>query len=290
MTVLTLGAVVAAVIADLGWYLAGRRYGNKIIATLCRVSLSPDSCVRQTELAYGRWGPASLLFAKFIPGFASVASALSGTAGTRQLHFLIFDALGTALWAGSAIYLGSLFSTTIDSLLGVLEELGKWGVLLLLVALGVFVAKKWWQRHRFIRSLRMARISVSELYGLLQGDNPPAIIDARSLSSQEKGRIPGAITIAFDGTTVAVPDVPAGREVIVYCACPNEASAARIAKRLMQQGYSRVRPLHGGIDAWIEAGYSLDSGLPISQTSASVNAGTLKESNFSTSDGMALSR
>jgi len=47
-------------------------------------------------------------------------------------------------------------------------------------------------------------------------------------------------------------------EVIVYCACPNEASAARVAKKLMERGYRRVRPLTGGIDAWVAAGYNID--------------------------------
>lgn len=96
-------AVLAALIADFMWYLAGRRYGRKVMGTLCRISLSPDSCVRQTESVYLRWGASSLLVAKFIPGFASIASALAGALGTRRTSFIFFDSIGTALWAGSAI-------------------------------------------------------------------------------------------------------------------------------------------------------------------------------------------
>src|SRR3546814_565058 len=107
-TGLLLTAVAAALIADFVWYWAGRRYGGRVMAKLCRISLSPDSCVRQTEAMYIRWGAASLLVAKFIPGFASVASALAGAIGTRPAKFLFFDGLGAALWVGSAIFLGSL--------------------------------------------------------------------------------------------------------------------------------------------------------------------------------------
>jgi membrane protein DedA with SNARE-associated domain/rhodanese-related sulfurtransferase len=252
-------AVVAALIADVAWYAAGRRYGRTVMSTLCRISLSPDSCVRQTESIYLRWGAPSLLVAKFIPGFASVGSALAGTLGTRYLVFLFFDCLGAALWAGSAIWLGSLFSTTVDDLLNVLESLGKWGALLIGFALIAFIANKWWQRRRFMKSLRMARISVDELHQLRSAGAAHVVVDVRPTLAQQEGRIPGAVTITMDEMHELELDMPADAEVIVYCACPNEASAARVAKQLMQKGYARVRPLHGGIDAWIAAGHALES-------------------------------
>lgn len=251
-------ALAAALLADFAWYWAGKHYGSRVMAKLCRISLSPDSCVRQTESLYLRLGPASLLVAKFIPGFASVASALAGTVGTSRATFLIADGAGAALWAGSAILLGSLFSTTIDDLLGVLEAMGKWGVLLIAMALMLFVASRWWKRRRFLRSLRMARISVDELHQLHQRGITPVIVDVRSAQMQQGGRIPGAIAIPDHEIEKVMRDTPTDGEVIVYCACPNEVSAAKVAKLLMQRGYSRVRPLIGGIDAWVAAGYRVE--------------------------------
>lgn len=251
-------AVLAAVISDCAWYWAGRRYGRRIMSTLCRISLSPDSCVNQTESIYLRWGPPSLLVAKFIPGFASVASALAGTVGTRRATFVLFDALGATLWAGLAIFLGSLFSSAVDDLLDVLTELGKWGGLLIAAAFAAFIATKWWQRQRFLKSLRMARISVDELNALLQQGASPVILDVRSALSQHTGRIPGAAVVSIDEMHAFALDAPPDGEIIVYCACPNEASAARVAKMLMQKGYSKVRPLAGGIDAWIAAGHVVE--------------------------------
>ena len=255
---LLLVAVLAALIADTGWYFAGRRYGRGILALLCRLSLSADSCVRQTEGVFMRWGAASLLVAKFIPGFASLASALAGATGTGVVAFLLFDAIGAIMWAGSALYLGTLFSSTVDDLLRVLEQLGRGGLVLLGLALAVFIAGKWWQRHRFMRSLRMARISVEELYAMLQQGEKPLVVDVRAPHSQAQGRIPGAITIGPDFSEFVAGDIPLADEVIVYCACPNEASAALVARELLKRGYTRVRPLQGGIDAWREAGYATD--------------------------------
>ncbi|MFJ7566285.1 DedA family protein/thiosulfate sulfurtransferase GlpE [Herminiimonas sp. NPDC097707] len=251
-------AVLAALIADFAWYLAGRRYGARVMARLCRISLSPDSCVRQTESIYLRFGPASLLVAKFIPGFASVASALAGAIGTRSVKFIFFDALGAALWSGSAIFLGSLFSSAVSDLLDILASLGKWGLVLVAVALAIYIARKWWQRHSFLKDLRMARISVDELDQLLKQGNPPTIIDVRSDFAQQSGRIPGAMVLSDEDISALVINTETDSEVIVYCACPNEVSAARIARKLMQRGYTRVRPLTGGIDAWVEAGFSVD--------------------------------
>ncbi|WP_394539686.1 rhodanese-like domain-containing protein [Lysobacter enzymogenes] len=38
-------------------------------------------------------------------------------------------------------------------------------------------------------------------------------------------------------------------EVIVYCDCPSEASAATLARELRRRGFKRVRPLAGGFEA-----------------------------------------
>ncbi len=256
---LLLTGVVAALIADYSWYMAGRRYGGRVMAKLCKISLSPDSCVRQTEGFYVRYGPASLIVAKFIPGFASVASALAGAIGTRSGKFLLFDTLGAALWSGSAIFLGSLFSSAVADLLDILASLGKWGIVLVALAFAVYLAKKWWQRYTFLKDLRMARITVAELDQLLKSGNPPTIIDVRTGVAQQGGRIPGAMVMSVDDDLSALVINPeTSSEVIIYCACPNEASAARLAKKLMQRGYTRVRPLTGGIDAWLAAGYSVE--------------------------------
>jgi rhodanese-related sulfurtransferase len=105
-------------------------------------------------------------------------------------------------------------------------------------------------------------VSVDELNELLAGEARPLVVDVRSQASQRQGRIPGAIWIdshAFDESLRAGGlHERTGQDVIVYCDCPNEASAATIAKKLIRAGFKRVRPLGGGFDAWIEKGYSVE--------------------------------
>jgi membrane protein DedA with SNARE-associated domain/rhodanese-related sulfurtransferase len=255
-------AVVASLIADLAWFFAGRRLGRRVLRLMCRLSLSPDSCVRQTELIYERWGPPSLMVAKFVPGFAAVATGMAGAMRTSTLRFVVFDSIGALLWSGVGAMLGWVFHDAVSDVIAVLQQAGLWGLAAVALALLVYLAGKALQRRRFIQTLRMARVGVDELAAMLGRGERPLIVDVRSPSSQSEGRIPGAIWIddrAFEASLRASGLEAGGTdEVIVYCACPNEASAAQVAKRLMRAGFKRVRPLAGGIEAWTDRGYAVE--------------------------------
>ena len=252
-------AVLAALIADTFWYLTGRRYGMSVLRTLCRISLSPDTCVSQTETIFARFGPASMIFAKFVPGFASVATAMAGAVRLRYWKFIAFDAVGAMLWVGVALALGRIFRDAIVDVLDTLTSLGKFGLGLVAVALFAYVLSKWWRRRQFILQLRMDRVTVDELKQMIEEDRAGTILDVRSALTQEaSGRIPGARRVDIRRVEDGIGGVPREDEVIVYCACPNEASAVKVAQKLRELGFKRVRPLHGGIDAWIAAGLEVE--------------------------------
>ncbi|HEX9302227.1 MAG TPA: VTT domain-containing protein [Casimicrobiaceae bacterium] len=253
-------AVAASVIGNIAWYVAGRRLGGRVLKTLCRMSLSPDSCVRQTETIFARWGAPSLMVAKFIPGFASVATAMAGIVRLPPWRFVLFDAIGAALWSGVAITLGYVFRDAVNDVLAVFERMGEIGLVLIVALFVVYVVVKWVQRQRFIRQLRMDRMTVDELRELLMTEGlSTKVIDVRSPISQAvTGRIPGAVTVDSNNIKVDLLAIEPETEVVVYCACPNEATAAKVAKALIQHGFKRVRPLAGGIDAWIAAGYEVE--------------------------------
>jgi len=253
-------AVAAALIADVGWYSAGRRYGGGVLKSICRVSLSPDSCVRQTESIFSRWGARSLAVAKFIPGFASVATSMAGVVRIPVWKFALFDAIGATLWSGVAIGLGYAFSGAINQVLDVFETLGKVGLWLIAGGFLAYIAVRWWQRELFIWQLRMDRVSVDELHELMRAERVGKVIDVRTPMAQAvTGRIPGAITVDPNNMRVDLLAIEPDSEVVVYCACPNEYTAAKIAKVLVAHGFKRVRPLLGGIDAWIAAGHAVEA-------------------------------
>ncbi len=258
-------ALAAALIADYVWYQLGRRYGRRVLSRICKISMSPDSCVQNTESVYSRWGAKSLLVAKFVPGFASIASALAGAVGTPPARFVVFDGLGALLWVGSAVLLGGLFSSTVEDLLAVLAQLGQWGLLLVGLAFAVFIGRRWWSRRQVIRSLRMTRLTVDELNTMLDGGAPPVILDVRSTLAFNESHIPGAHLYDVSSKGTRLPAIDPQAQVVVYCACPNEVSAARVAQMLHKAGVPRVRPLLGGIDAWVDAGYGVNRVPPASK-------------------------
>ncbi len=258
IAVLLPAAVAACLVADSAWYLAGQRQGRRVLRLLCRISLSPDGCVRQTEDVFSRWGAPSLMVAKFIPGFASIATALAGSIGVRPRAFLLFDAIGAALWAGAALLIGWLFAPAIEDVLGLLADWGRWGLGLVALALAAYVGAKWWQRRRFLRQLQMNRISAPALAQLMDAGDAPVIIDVRSAAAWQQARIPGSVVVQGDGWPAALLTLPLNTLVVVYCNCPNEASAVLFAKRMLLRGFKDVRPLDGGIDAWQAHGRALE--------------------------------
>ena len=251
--------IFASIIADTGWYTAGRTFGMRILSTLCRVSLSQDSCVRQTESIFQRFGPASMLFAKFVPGFASVATALAGAIRLRYWTFVLFDAIGAGLWVGLGVGLGFVFRDAISDVMARLSSLGKYGLMLIVAGFAIWIVVKWFRRYFFVRQLRMDRVSVEELKEMLANNTVQALVDVRSsLTQAATGRIPGALAIDMQKIEASFKGVPIDGEVVLYCACPNEATAVKVAQKLKKVGYKRIRPLLGGIDAWIEAGLEVE--------------------------------
>lgn len=255
IAVVLIAAVAGSLIADLGWYAAAARFGRRVLALLCKVSLSPDSCVRQTESVFGRVGPAALLFAKFVPGLGYVTTALSGTTGVSLPVFLLLDGIGAAAYFSVPVVLGRLFHNAIDAIVATLVQLGEYGVVIILGALALYFTIRAIERQMFIRRLRMDRISVDELAKLIDGGETPVIFDVRpSAARAEGGIIPGAVAAHPSEIGAVLQQYPRDVEVVIYCACPNEATAAIAAQHLKRAGYRKIRPLLGGIDAWARAG------------------------------------
>ena len=259
LAALFVGSVLACLIADCGWYFIGEIYGIRVLKLLCRISLEPDSCVSQTQTRFEHWGVNSLVVAKFIPGLAIIAPPL---AGAMRIGWLRFTALSTAsavLWVGTALVAGMLFKAQIAALLIHLGDIGSVAAVIIGAALAIYIAYKWWERVRFFKSLRMARIGVAELYDLVQAGAEPIIVDVRSPTARalDPHWIPGALHVPLEEVAKHIKDLPRDRDIILYCACPSEASAARVARILMNHGFKKVRPLHGGLDAWVAAGYAV---------------------------------
>ena len=265
-------ALVGCLLCDLLWYWAGRHFGAAVMRTLCRISLSPDSCVRQSEVHFERWGGQMLLIAKFVPGLDAVAPPLMGAMRLPVHVFVLLDGLGSLLWAGVPVGLGYFFAAQVDTLLAALATAGTLAFELVLGLAALYVLRKWWRRRSLLVALRMARISVEELHRAMTDGRAPVVVDVRSKTSRRLDRriVPGALLLELDHVGHALHDVPLDQELVIYCNCPNEASSASAVKALMARGYRHVRPLKGGLDAWGAAGYAVQR-LPLATEASSEN-------------------
>ena len=204
-------------------------------------------------------GPWSLVLAKFIPGLSLISVAMAGVTKMSVFTFLLLDVTGGTIFVSAFVALGVIFQDAITSFLSTLVDYGKFGIAAVLAAIGLYVFIKWLQRRLFIRQLRMDRITVAELRKLIDDNQPLLILDVRPKEIRENdGIIAGAVSAHPADIDPLVTDYPREAEIVVYCACPNEESAATAANHLKRAGFKKIRPLLGGIDAWVEAGHSVE--------------------------------
>lgn len=244
-------AIVACLVADHFWFWIGRSNGRRVLGTICRLSLSPDTCVRQTDDLIGRHGAALLLVAKFIPGVSAMAIPSAAALGLSYRRFLLYDGIGGALWAGIYIGAGMIFSREVNRFLDYMSTIGGWALVILAALVAIYVGLKVLRRLRLKRLHRLVRISPSETAELLQADPDLLIVDARSMLARtdDPRTLPRSVVLG-DRTIVEVLPLDAkGRTIVTFCTCPNEASAALLAEELIKAGYERVRVLTGGKDA-----------------------------------------
>ena len=217
-TTLLAVALAAALLGDIPWYLAGRRLGHRVLRTLCRIAIEPDSCVKQTETVFERWGASALIVAKYVPGLSTVAPPLAGAMGLRFGPFLGYSALGGLLWAALPVALGAALHREVARALDRLSDMGVGALGLVAALLALYAALKLIERHRFMRSLRAVRVTVPQLRELLLSAVPPVVLDVRSsaVRRMDPRRVPGAIALDLDAVD-QWGAAPHDREVVVYC-------------------------------------------------------------------------
>ncbi|HEY1946063.1 MAG TPA: VTT domain-containing protein [Bryobacteraceae bacterium] len=253
-------ALIPAVLGDLAWYQLGRVRGRSILSLLCKLSIEPDTCVRNTEESFSKRGDGALLLSKFVPGMSLVSVTLAGVSKMPVGRFLLIDALGCTAWAGGYLLIGQLFYRQVDLAILWLGLLGRRAGVTVLLLIGLYIGYKYFQRWRFLHNLRTDRITPEQLQDLLKTCDSVSIIDLRHPSEVESEgfKIPNALVVRPEDLRLRAHEIPREREVILYCTCPNESTSARMALQLKSAGIPRVRPLAGGFEAWRDLGFPIE--------------------------------
>jgi membrane protein DedA with SNARE-associated domain/rhodanese-related sulfurtransferase len=252
-------AVAGGVLGDLVWFQGGRKYGDKTLKTICKLSLSRDTCVKKTERFFGRWGVRVLLVSKFIPGLSLVSVPLAGAMGVKLRSFIAHDGAGIAIWSAVGLSVGVVFAAQLEMVFAMISQLGRQAGMVVVALLAIYVAYRWWRRRALMATLEKARITVDQLYALMNNEPLPVIFDIRSPEKRmlDPFAIPGSLFADERDLAKIIQSYDKARKVIIYCSCPNEVSAAWMAKTMRTAGFKDVLPLTGGLDAWRLAGFKV---------------------------------
>jgi len=252
--------IIAALLADSIWFFVGRKYGHYVLRILCRLSLEPTTCVRRTQDSFGRRSAATLVIAKFVPGLATLAPPVAGENGMGFGAFLFFDSVGSVLWVGTLLAGGRFFGDLLNRDTRVLDWAGRFsGLLLLLGIVGFFVARLW-RRRAILKQLAAARLEPQELKRQLDEGEQVFIVDLRHPLEllPDPFTLPGALHFSPESLAARHNEIPRDRDIVLFCTCPSEATAAKTAMALHKFGIERVRPLRGGYEEWKRLGYPLE--------------------------------
>lgn len=209
-------AMLAAVTADSTWYALGRSKGHSILRLLCRISLEPDSCVSTTRSWFKRLGAWVLVICKFVPGLSAVSTPMAGLSRMPVWKFLLADAAGSAAWAGTFIGLGYAFRFQLEEAGQFAMRLGVRMVVIVIGSAGLWIGWKFWQRKRFMKSLRVARITPEELMERL---DDVVVLDLRSSTELDWDgmKLRGALWFDREALEQRHLEIPRDRDIVLYC-------------------------------------------------------------------------
>jgi len=253
--------LAAALAADSAWFLIGRRYGHHVLRILCKLSMEPTTCVRRTQDSFGRRRGTMLMFAKFVPGLAMLTAPVAGQSGMAFGPFLVYDGIGAALWVGVLLAAGRFFGDLLKRDLYLLNWAGRFsGALLVLGIVGFFLGRVW-RRRIMLKKLAAARLEPEDLKRMLDAGEEVFIVDLRHPLElvPDPFTLPGAQHISPEALAARHQEIPRDRDIVLFCTCPSEATAAKTAMTLHSLGIDRVRPLRGGFDEWKRMGFPMDA-------------------------------
>ena len=257
--------VAAALTADSVWFFIGRRHGHHVLRLLCKLSLEPTTCVRRTQDSFGRRRGTMLLFAKFVPGLSTLAPPVAGQNGMEFGPFLLYDAIGSSLWVGVLLACGRFFGDLLKRDPSLLNWAGRFSGALLILGVAGFLVARVIRRRVVLKNLAASRLEPEELKRQLDAGQEVYIVDLRHPLEllPDPFTLPGAVHLSPEALAARHHEIPRDRDVVLYCTCPSEATAAKTAMELHKLGIDRVRPLRGGFDEWKRLGFPLDAIPPM---------------------------
>jgi membrane protein DedA with SNARE-associated domain/rhodanese-related sulfurtransferase len=259
-------AWMGAVAGDTLLYLGGRYMGWWLLAGMCRVSVDPENCIYRSADYFYKRGPRTLLFAKFVPGLASMAAPLAGSLNMRWWRFVRLDALGALGYVSAWLLLGFVFSRFIEDMVFWAERVGHVILFIVLVLVLVYAGTYLMSLIRARQYRKVAKVSAVSLQERLKRVDPNTLViiaDVRSHGYYDPGmqRIKNSIRVEphrLKEEIVALREFMVPEcEIYLYCSCIRDTTSARIAHALEKEN-CKTTVIEGGLKAWLKAGGAVE--------------------------------
>jgi len=144
VVIVGLVAFAGAYVGHLFWFWLGRVHGVKLLDRFPRMQRHFGKSVRVFE----RYGPAAIILTQWIYGLRITCAVIIGMSKIRLVKFLIYEALSCALWAVVITALGYYFGRVIESVLGRVEHIEKYGLIVIIaIAVGFWLYHRWKEKR-----------------------------------------------------------------------------------------------------------------------------------------------
>jgi membrane protein DedA with SNARE-associated domain/rhodanese-related sulfurtransferase len=253
-------AVVAGLAADNIWYGIGRCKGTHVLHLMCRLSWKPDGCVGRTKGLFSQHGSKTLVFAKFVPGLSVLAPPLAGITRVPFPRFILYDGVGTIIWALPPILVGAYFQKSYQALASQATSMMVYlpwicGTMILAV-----LAWRYVNRRLYLVALReglRGAINPEELRRMMEEGRDLLVLDIRD--EYEARANPRTIAnsrwIPYPTLLKRIGELPPDKPIVVFCDCPQDHAASTVMRALKKAGLAQARPLLNGLKGWIERGF-----------------------------------
>jgi membrane protein DedA with SNARE-associated domain/rhodanese-related sulfurtransferase len=256
-----LGAVCGALAGDGVWFAAGRLYGERVFEALARLSPYIGVTVRAARSMFERFGVSITAVSKFVPGLAFITPPLMGTTRVDTRIYVAWDVVSATTWAASWLLGGVLVQRELRVLMSIVRGHGATLIDVLAAILAAYFLLRLMQRWRMRRMLvRLRRAAHAMEAQWVHAAASPVVLDARPepIRSHAAHRIPRAT--ALDPTCAdKVDEALLAEDAVVYCVCPDHATADEIGRKMREKGFTRIRTVKGDLDAWRRRGYPIST-------------------------------
>lgn len=207
--------LLVCISGDTLWYELGRKKGDSVLHTLCRISLEPESCVRRSRHFFDKGVQRTLLLSKWLPGLSHIVPAVAGLSEVSRQTFFLTNIAGSALWIIVFLLAGYVPIARLHLAPAIGPVVLEGGIVLLIGNIGL----KYFHKRRFLQDLDKARIAPQDLREMLEAGEKVVILDLRHPldSITDPRTLPGAVRVLPDELIIRADELPKGQEIILYC-------------------------------------------------------------------------